>query len=178
MAMNNFIKNWKSAKTGIFRLEARTEYLVPEEKELFKKWQQDNLDLGGNKESQHWMESLKKAAEKGITVQHLRVIPKTLPEYIKFEIGMWQKYSTKNGEQFFFLAEDEYQNIIKTARFNAKDFWLFDDTNLLIMNYTKTGQFSGDILITDGSMVQRYVNLKQKLLEKAVPLATFAKTLA
>jgi hypothetical protein len=91
---------------------------------------------------------------------------------------MWQKYSTKNGEQFFFLAEDEYQNIIKTARFNAKDFWLFDDTNLLIMNYTKTGQFSGDILITDGSMVQRYVNLKQKLLEKAVPLATFAKTLA
>jgi len=178
MAMNNFYKNWRNAKTSIFRLETRSEYILPEEREIFKKWEQGEFDLGGNKELIAWMESLKKAKEKNVTVQRLRVVPKLLPDYIKFEISLWQKYSVQNGEQFFFLDKEEYQKIISVAGFNAKDFCLFDNENLLILNYSKTGQFTGDILITDGGMVQRYSNLIIKLLKKAVPLETFVKTIA
>lgn len=175
--MNNFDKNWRSAKKSIFRLEGRAEYRVPEEQESLKKWKQGELDLGKDKELQKWLGSLKSAKKRGIVIQRVRVVPKSLPEYIKFQIDVWQKYSSKNGEEFFFLNESDYQEIIAGLGFNPKDFWLFDDQGLLIVNYSPTGQFTGDILIADGGMAKRYCDLKAKLLQKSVPLASFVKSM-
>ena len=175
--MNNFDKNWGNAKKSIFRLEGRPEYRVPGEQGNIEKWKKGELDMSGNKEWQKWMESLKNAQAKGLVVSRVRVVPKIMNDYTRCEIDMWQEYSAKNGEEFFFMNENEYQTIIAEFGFNTKDFWLFDDEKLLIFNYNKTGQFAGDILIADGGMVKRYADLKIKLLQKSTPLATFVKKL-
>jgi hypothetical protein len=173
--MNNFDKNWGNAKTSIFRLEGRPEYKVPGEPELIAKWKQGELDLSGNKEWQKWLGSLKKAKAKKVPVKRVRVVPKPMPDYIKYEIAAWQEYSAKNGEEFFFINTSDYNEIISGCGFNLKDFWLFDDEKLLILNYSPAGLFTNDILIADGGMVNRYRELKAKLLQKAVPMETFVK---
>jgi hypothetical protein len=173
--MNNFDKYCRSAKKSIFRLEGRAEYRAPGEQENIAQWKQGKLDLDSNKLCQQWMASLKNAKTKKIAVQRVRVAPKPLSDYIKFEIDVWRKYSSQNGEKFLFLECGEYQKIIAGLGFNPKDFWLFDDKTLLIFNYDKTGQFSGEILITDGEMIRRYSDLKYKLLQKSVPVGSFLK---
>ncbi|MFZ3073933.1 MAG: DUF6879 family protein [Minisyncoccales bacterium] len=173
--MNNFDKNWRNAKKNIFRLEGRIEYRLSGEQEDIAKWKQNDIDSGKNKEWRGWQASLKKALQKGIVVQRVRVAPKTLPDYIKFEISRWQKNPDKNGEQVLFLNENDYREIIAAYGFDPKDFWLFDDQNLLIFNYDKVGRFSGDISITNGGMVKRYCELKSKLLEKSIPMEQFLK---
>jgi len=173
--MNNFDKNWRNAKKNIFRLEGRPEYKVASEQEDIANWKKGELNLGANKEWQKWMELLKSAKTRGVVTQRVRVAPTPLPDYIKFEIDSWQKYSVKNGDKIFFLDKNDYQEIITAYGFNAKDFWLFDDQHLLIFNYDKSGQFAGEILIEDGGMARRYSEMKAKLLQKATPLETFVK---
>jgi len=175
--MNNFDKSWRSAKTSIFRLEGRPEYKVAGEQKNIAEWKKGELDLGGDKEWRKWMELLKSAQAKKILVQRVRVVPNPVPDYIKFEIDSWQKYSVKNGETFFFLDAKDYQEIITSCGFNSKDFWLFDDQNLLIFNYDKSGQFTGEIPIADGGMARRYAELKSKFLKKALPMDQFVKKL-
>ena len=135
--MNNFDKYWRSAKKSVFRLEGRAEYRLPGERENIAKWKADKLDLGKDKIWAKWMESLRNAKERGIVVQRVRVTPQPIPEYIKYEIALWQALSSKNGEKVLFLGCDEYQKIIAGLGFNLRDFWLFDDETLLIFNYDK-----------------------------------------
>jgi hypothetical protein len=172
--MNNFDKNWRNAKRSIFRLEGRPEYRVPGEEANIAKWKQGELDLSKDKSWQEWMKLLKNAKTRGVATQRVRVAPKPLPDYIKYEINLWQEYSTKNGEEVFFINTGDYQEVIAGLGFNPKDFWLFDDDKLLIFNYSPSGQFSGEILIGDGGMIKRYSDLREKLLKKSIPLATFA----
>lgn len=173
--MNNFDKNWRNAKNSIFRMEGRPEYKIPGEEGLIAKWKKGELDISGNANWQKWIASLKKAAAKGIAVKRVRVAPKTINSYIRFEIDLWQKYSTKCGEQFFFIDAADYKAIANGCGFDPKDFWLFDDTSLLMMNYTPAGQFSGDIQITDTGMISRYRELKEKLLKASQPMNDFVK---
>lgn len=171
--MNNFDKNWRNAKVDIFRLEGRPEYKVVGEGEHIAKWKKGELNMAADKNWQSWMKSLKSAKAKKVAVQRLRVVPNPLPDYIKFEIALWQKYSVVNGEKIRFINTKDYQGIVREYGFDPKDFWLFDDEKLLMFNYGTAGQFLGDIAITDGAMVRRYCDLKQKLLEKSVPMASF-----
>ncbi len=175
--MNNFDKNWKNAKENIFRLEGREIYCIPGDWESFKKWKEKDLGYKRAKEWQKWIKSLKSAQAKGIAVQRIRVIPKQLPDYIKYEIDSWQEFSVKNGEQIFFLDEDEYQKAVSESGFEAKDFWLFDDERLLIFNYNKNNQFTGDIQIADNGMINRYREMKCKLLKRSTPMDSFIKKL-
>jgi len=79
------------------------------------------------------------------------------------------------GEQFFFIDAADYKAIANGCGFDPKDFWLFDDTSLLMMNYTPAGQFSGDIQITDTGMISRYRELKEKLLKASQPMNDLRK---
>jgi hypothetical protein len=172
--MNNFDKNWRNAKLSIFRLEGRAEYRNPGTQENIAQWKLGKLDLGNDKIWRAWMGTPLKIRTRKIPIRRVRVVPMPLPDYIKFEIALWQKNSAKNGEEIFFIDTDSYQKIIAGMGFNPKDFWLFDDEQLLIFNYDRSGQFSGDILIGDRGMVKRYADLKAKLLELSSPLRTFA----
>ena len=177
MAMNNFDKYWRSAKISIFRLEGRPEYKIPGEAEAIAKWKKGELELDKNSDWKKWIASLKSAKAKGVPVKRVRVVPKALPDYIRFQIAAWQKYSEKNGEQFFFINADDYKEIITGCGFNLKDFWFFDDEKLLILNYGPAGQPVGDIPIGDNGMVNRYRELTAKLLKKSVPMEKFVKTI-
>lgn len=170
--MNNFDKNWRSAKKSIFRLEGRAEYRLPEDQENFAKWKKGETDLSADKE---WQKSLKNAKTKGIAVQRVRVVQNPLPDYIKFQINVWQKNHTKSVEELFFLNDDDYKEIIAGLGFNPKDFWLFDDEKLLILNFGTAGQFTGEILIADQGMAKRYSDLKIKLLQRSTPMELFIK---
>lgn len=173
--MNNFDKNWRSAKKSIFRLEGRPEYQVPGRQVHLENWKQGKLDLSCDKIWRGWLAALKTVQAKGITPQRVRVAPKMMPENIKFEVALWQEYSAKKGEKLYSLDIDRYQSIIAASGFDPKDFWLFDDEKLLMFNYGKAGQFAGEILITSGSMVKRYCDLKYKLLQSSVMLKTAGK---
>ncbi|MCU0653716.1 MAG: hypothetical protein MUD10_05665 [Candidatus Pacebacteria bacterium] len=172
--MNNFDKNWGNAKTDIFRLEGRPEYKIPKEEGNAAKGSfVDPNMMGSAKDRQKWAAALTSAKKRGVKVRRVRVVPSPVPDYIRREIEIWRGNPANNGEELFFIETADYNEIIAGCGFNLKDFWLFDNDKLLILNYSPAGLFTGDIPIADGGMVKRYCELKQKLLKKAVPLEKF-----
>ncbi len=174
--MNNFEKNWQNAKISILRLEGRPEYKLTGGKGNVKKGKlgEPNI-MSDDKEWMKWSAAVASAKTKGVKVQRVRVVPEPLSDYIQQQIKIWQKYPAKNREELFFIDSEDYAKIIAESRFSLKDFWLFDDEKLLILNYNTAGLPAGDILIGDGSMIRIYCELKRKMMQKAVPFNIFTK---
>ncbi len=161
---------WKSARKNIFRLEAIPEYGVPEDLVQFEKWKLGESDL--DEASINWLGNLNKTKERGVKMQRVRVVPLPLSDYIKYEIYFW-KHSMQNGEEILFLEEKEYDRLIQPLNFKPKDFWMFDDKVLIIFHYDKTGDFVMEESITDMQTTNEHLELKQKLLQSAIPMEEF-----
>ena len=163
-----FNKAWQESKVRIFRLEALPEYDVSEDREAFEKWKN-----GDNKftEYEGWFNLLKAAAEKGMSVQRVRVV-RSPSEYLKYEIDLW-KVSRNFGEQAMFLEEEKYQKIFQEFGLESKDFWLFDDKLLIVFHYDQKGSLVEEELITDKGIVSKYLELKKKLIENSLSMTPF-----
>lgn len=172
MQLPHFTTYWQQAQYSIFRLETLPEFKVPGDIELFEKWKKGNVEFH---EQDSWQQQLLTTKSRGVQMQRVRITPLPIPAYIQFEIAYWQ-LSKKNGEEFFFLTEQEYQNILSSLDFIPKDFWLFDDAFLDIFDY-KEGNLKQEIPISDTKMIENHVSLKQLLLQKALPMDDFLKNI-
>lgn len=50
-----------------------------------------------------------------------------------------------------------------------QDFWLFDDTIVVLMNYDSEGRYLGAQMVLDPSVIQEFVAAKQALIASSVP---------
>ncbi|MEK6846213.1 MAG: DUF6879 family protein [Nanoarchaeota archaeon] len=164
---------WKSARKNIFRLEAIPEYNIPEDLVSFKKWKQGKSDL--DEASKKWLENLSKTGWRGVRMQRVRVVSLPLSEYIKYEIDFW-KYSIKNGEEILFLEDKKYRTAIQNIDFELRDFWMFDDKVSIIFHYDETGDFVKEEPVADQRVIKKHLELKQKMLQLAIPMGEFLKT--
>ncbi|MBI2558840.1 hypothetical protein HYW20_05950 [Candidatus Woesearchaeota archaeon] len=119
---------------------------------------------------------MKHAKEKKISIRRLRVIALPLSGYLKYEIDFW-KSSPRYGEKIWFLLNKDYKKIIAILKIKPKDFWLFDDKELIIFHYTLKGKWIGEEVITSESTINRYKKLKQELLRHSIPINIFLKNI-
>lgn len=160
------LKYFQNTKKSAFRLETLQDYNEKEEVEEFLKTgkvdPQDNDD---------WHQIIKVARARNAIMQRVRIIKFPLTDYTKFEIEHY-KYSQKAGEEIYIIEYSRFQQLSLKI---TKDFWLFDDTIALAMNYNTSGSFNGFTLPEKGT--SRYLNSKVALLKNSIPLEDFVKTL-
>lgn len=174
--ISNFMNEWNKSSKNIFRLEALPEYNVGEDEIIDKFRKGENIELPD--QIKDWLKIQSETIKKGISLKRVRIIPNPIPEYIKFEIHMWNKFSKlSKGEEFYFLKEEYYEKIISKIDFVPKDFWMFDDNTIIIFNYKKNGEWIGEELIQDKTVVEKYKKLKYKLLDLSIPMNDFLKNI-
>lgn len=163
--MANWWDHFESFKQEAFRLETLPAYNIPSEQEDYKRYLAGAPLPSPDREHIEWIEVIKRATARGATFKRARIIPNPLTSYIKYEIDWGYLYNADAGEEIRLVEEAA---LITNSQFNFKeDYWLFDNTIAVKMNYDSTGGFLGGELLDEG-LTDKY----RKTRDLIWPLAT------
>ncbi|MGI0141029.1 MAG: DUF6879 family protein [Candidatus Micrarchaeales archaeon] len=161
---HSFDELWDSAKSNIFRLELLDKYDVEEERYPLQQFR------GGifleSEEMKLWRERVAATKKRAVKVQRVHIVNLPLSDYLIFEIEGYKR-TQKAGEEIFLLAQEEVSISEKIS-----DFWMFDDQAAVELEYSKSGTY----ISTHGvpsEKISELVEVKHKLLQRAVPLKEF-----
>ena len=159
MMISEFSRLFTTFQRTAFRLELRSHYDVPSEEVEFARF------VTGEKEprqqNREWSELVAKAVSLGKEMTRVRVLPEITTPYIQFETQWCYPYSIRAGERIVFLQETVLYSLIKEP---IEDFWLFDDTVLVLMRYDSAGRFLGPEVRSSDVEVRAYRLLRDRLL--------------
>lgn len=88
----------------------------------------------------------------GRSLQRVRIVDDPLTDYQRFSVwgGRW---NAEAGERIVYLARSAAQRLDIPTR---TDWWLFDDTALVLLRFSRDGKLVGQELESDPSTVARY----------------------
>jgi hypothetical protein len=159
----------KNARQEIFRLQLLDEYIEDSEKESYDAYRNgEEIKYPGFNESIAFLDKMKNAGVKSI---NLLVVGMPLSMYTKYAIETVYLEYLDHGKETFVA---ERQKIVWLLD-GVTDFWMFDNTKVLPMLYEPSGRIIGAVEPIIGKEVARYMEIKEKLLAKALPLKEFIR---
>lgn len=167
--MSRFDDLWNGSKSELFRLQMLSEYIVEEEKgdlELAKQGKFEEIYV----KAAGWFGMLKEKEGQMVKNINLQVVDLPLSDYLVFEAGFMLK-SEEFGRETFFVKREGVLELIS----GFEDFWMFDNRTVLVMKYDKGVYLHKDVEVDNPEDVERYVELKEKLMKLALPLGEFLK---
>jgi hypothetical protein len=146
-----------------FRLETLDFYVSEQETEPFRCFMagetQDVTWLHG------WWDLIQEKAAAGATMSRVHVIREPLSDYLRFELGVLNAASARNGEDVRVLLG-------ASPRSFGPDFWLLDDL-LVTMIYDPAGNWLAVEVDDDPATVQAHRARRDLLLQQATPLQQY-----
>ena len=73
------------------------------------------------------------------------------------------KESIRHGDDIRIIAEEKLKSVEQLP-----DFWMIDDTTVLVMKYGEKGEYKGFDIIEDS--IQKYIDFKKFVWEKSKSL--------
>ena len=111
-------------------------YEVPEEREDY------GLYLAGEPlpdRAQHrWMTLMRLQVRAGRTWTNVHLLSQPLTPYLQYLSDWWYRYQHQAGARILFLAPEHASTIRALA---SRDFWLFDDERVVVLEYDLKGKF-------------------------------------
>jgi hypothetical protein len=155
-------KLFESFRYSAFRLECLPAYAVTEddESEAFRLW------LAGERPPQkerEWPKLCASAVAVQKSMQRVRLATQPLSEYLCFEMEWGYPANVAAGEDIRIL-DHEPAGLLKV------DFWLFDDTTAVVLEYDDDGQF---LRAVAAETVEPYRQAKELALASSEPFATY-----
>lgn len=132
---------FKKFQRTAFRLELLPAYNVPSESEAFADFLSGKEKPSGFNDG--WNTILRESHDRNAQIHRVRLLEERTP-YINFEIEWAYKTNSIHGEV---IRKTTRQDVEKAAVTNGllflKDFWMFDETTVFVMNYDFFGRFCG-----------------------------------
>lgn len=147
-----------------FRLETHPVYRMPAEQDGLRRF------LAGEPirtdETQGLLSKIRAHTQAGKTVGRVHIITRPLTDYLRFEFAHYRVNVT---------AGEEIRILDITGRPNpglpARDFWMFDETRVVLMNYDAGGNQINRTLISDDP--EPYVQWKHLAIKESVPFLDY-----
>ncbi|MGW4891215.1 DUF6879 family protein [Kitasatospora sp. NPDC004240] len=149
-----------------WRLETLPVYTVPQEEDDIRRF------LAGEpvapEDASAWTERIKGYRSSGRTIGRVHVLTRPLTDYLRFEFA----YYVHNV-----AAGEDVRILDLTGRKNPglpdQDFWLFDDSKVVLMNYRPDGtQINRELFEGDPTP---FVEWKRLAIAEAVPFREYVK---
>jgi hypothetical protein len=120
-----------------------------------------------------WHESIRRHRALGKAVERVHVVIEPLSDYLKYEIATSYRRSLLAGEQIGIVeaTPDRWPPDIP-----ARDYWLFDDREVWVMEYDVDGRFLMAEHQTDPRDIRAAVAGKHAALGAATPLDEYLHT--
>ncbi|NYI07938.1 hypothetical protein FHU37_004967 [Allostreptomyces psammosilenae] len=163
-------KDWRaffdSMERDAWRLETHPVYTVPQEEDAIRRF------LAGQplepSDAAAWIERVKGFRNTGRTVGRVHVLTRPLTDYLRFEFAHYH-HNVAAGEDVRILDLTDRDN----PGLPEQDFWLFDESKVVLMNYRPDGtQISRELI--DGDPTP-YVEWKRLAVAHSVPFAEYVK---
>jgi hypothetical protein len=147
----------------VFRLETLPIYKVPGEWEMYERFLEGE-SLGGMPGFENILNEISTDATRGKRHRRVRVIPKPLTPYIRFESDLFYSARSRAGEDIRFISQERFEAVVPEEM--RSDFYLFDLSAGMLMIYDNEGQF-----IRTESIVERelssYLTVREALLRES-----------
>lgn len=120
-----------------FRLEILDEYNIPSSADNLRAF------LAGEPQPAEynagWVETVRAATQRGKRMYRVHIVSRPLTDYLRYELGWGYVRNMTGGEEFFILDVTEQPNPLE----GVPEFWMFDETSPVVMNYDESGAFIG-----------------------------------
>ena len=148
-----------------FRLETLPSYgVASEDEELQSFLSSGQLDIP---DDDPWLTRVRHFRATGRWVGRVHILRQPLSDYLRYEFAVYE-HTVRAGEDVRILDLADHPGLDLPAH----DFWLFDDTRVVRMDYDTDGRQLGRELL-EGIDPALYIAWKQQTLELAVPLLEY-----
>lgn len=154
-----------------FRLEALSEYTTEAEEGFLGAFLSGEPSVPGGRVVEDWIARLRHEREQGRLRSRTHAIAGLLTPYLRCEIEWGYPLNVAAGEEVRILHRDTWAETPFGAQ--PPDFFLLDDTTVVVMSYDEVGHWLGGDVITDESTVARYREMRDQALAASVPLREY-----
>ena len=151
-----------------FRLELLDCYHIEGEWEQFQQFK-NSVKTVADEETENFCEIISQYDSEGKKIVRVHVIPKKLTDYLRFEIETGYIPQLRAGARIYLIHRETYSHLLQQD-YNPNDFWLFDNSIIIELEYDKEGHFLKERAIKDEKTIKEYITLKEKLIDNAIPL--------
>lgn len=116
-----------------------------------------------------WTARIRAVRGAGKTMSRVHVVDEPLSDYLRFELGWSYPPNVAAGEDIRIMP----RSVADDLGLPARDYWLFDDTALLWVDYTPAGERTGAELEEDPAIVRQAVRWRDIALTTAIPLGNY-----
>lgn len=164
-----WFEQFRSFQSSAFRLEVLQAYAEPSEAQHL------NSFLSGNAVPENWIDDwcdlVRQHIKAGHSMTRVHVVQLPLSPYMQFEIECAYTYTAKAGENILLLDHAKVpRELLGSLR---EDFWLFDDTKVMIQDYTPAGTLHQARILRRPVDVARYLQIRDEVFSRAVPFREF-----
>jgi hypothetical protein len=124
--------------------------------------------------SADWCQMVKGHIEAGRTMRRIHVVDLPLSDYMKFEIECCYALTGPAGEDIRLVDRKRLSTEIQKV--TQEDFWMFDESTIMVNDYDKDGTLYQARITTDPKAVAYYQSVDQKTWNLGVPFKDFYKT--
>ncbi|MER6422691.1 DUF6879 family protein [Streptomyces sp. NPDC001137] len=162
--------DWKTYfrdfKRSAFRLEVHQTYTMPGEAETFRAFRSgEPMPTDFNKT---WHQTIRVNVSSGRTMTRAKVVRRPLTPYSRYLFAWGIPGNVEAGEDYRILDVTERPN----PGLPEQDFWMFDETTVVHLNYRQDGTQINRELIRDPD-IGKYLAWRELALENAVPFRAY-----
>ena len=175
LSSDDFNNLFESFSYSAFRLETLPRYQVSGESEELAAYLEGAFLPPESPGDSNWCRRIAASTKKGLSWSRVHVMPDQLTPYLRYEIEWGYLFNAQAGEDIRLLFPNQAPPIPENLPFH--DFWLFDDTKLVLMHYGENGKYLGAELIENESELPSYQQAKEFTLRYSTTLKNYLKEL-
>jgi hypothetical protein len=155
-----------STQREALHLEMRDWYAVDDEKERFSRFlASGHRDHEAEAEERRpWLEAVRRATQKGVSIRRARIVSEPVTDYTRFLYDGTDR-TIEAGEDVRWLPRKRASAIALPGN----DFWLFDETTVLINHFTGNGNSAGQEPSTDPALAKLCKAAFEAVWKVAIP---------
>ncbi|MGA5702940.1 DUF6879 family protein [Peterkaempfera bronchialis] len=160
---DDFGKLFAEFKREAFRLETLSVYTIPDEQETFAAFKAGEPQPEKHRNAP-WTETIRRNVESGRRMYRVHIVRRPLTDYLRYEMGWGYIRNAKAGEEFFILDVTDRPNPLE----GIPDFWAFDESTIVSMQYGDGGDFLGAQREADAA---KWLSIRDTALAESVSFA-------
>jgi hypothetical protein len=161
---------FQSFERSAVRIETLPTYVVEDEQAEFARYLAGEV-LPDLEDMKDWLDGIRASAAAGRAYERIRLLPKPISPYFRFELDWGYLYSVSAGETVRIArpGSPAYQAAVQHG-----DFWLFDERRYVNMLYASDGRYVG---AEEVDMPSEVPGIIHALRDEAMALAEYLKVI-
>ena len=141
------------------RIETLPVYKVEGEWEEYERYISGipEFDFGKNS----WIQKIERIVQNNGEMERIRIVPQQINSYLRFETETGYIPNSVAGEKILVMPQKQYE--MMTPLELRGDFWIFDNSKVLKMNYAEDGEFIGSEMVQNQQFGNKIIDLFQAL---------------